>query len=92
MAERTLGWGEHSASRKGNRAATALSGWLRHFGYIPAGCEMRLAFFLLVFIGYSSDLSYFPQRRKLWFSSTNTVSTLKKCQKHSKHMYDPVLV
>lgn len=49
-------------------------------------------FFLLVFIRYSSDLSYFPQRRKLWFSSTNTASTLKKCQKHSKHMYDPVLV
>lgn len=45
-----------------------------------------------MFIRCSSEFSYFSQRRKWWFSSTNTVSTLKKCQKHFKHMYDPVLV
>lgn len=37
---------------------TALSWWLKHFGYVPAGCKMHLTFFLLVFIRYSSDLSY----------------------------------
>lgn len=52
----------------------------------------RTLFFLLVFSQRNIWYSYFPQRRKLWFSSTNTVSMLKRCQKHLKHMHDPLLV
>lgn len=91
------GLGERSASVRAALRLPERTPELRFPGRLSisgtySGMRNASRFFLLVFIRYSSDLSHFPQRRKLRFSSANAASTLKKCQKHSKHMYDPVLV
>lgn len=39
----------------------ALSWWLKRFSYIPAGCEMRLAFFCLCLLDIPLTFLIFPK-------------------------------